>query len=146
MVARVVPMIGLACGLSACATLVNPPPAAPDAAVMSSSLKRDIAIRLPRAAAPPLGFIGFCKRSPDQCAVPEGSPHSVEYSAETWKALEEVNTSVNLSMTFENDKAHYGLDEFWTIPTDGYGDCDDYVLTKRRNLVERGFPVSALPI
>jgi len=32
----------------------------------------------------------------------------------------------------------------WTIPTDGYGDCDDYAVTKRKELLDAGFPVSAL--
>lgn len=39
---------------------------------------------------------------------------------------------------------HYGRAEYWTIPTDGYGDCDDYALTKRKQLQEIGFPAAAL--
>ena len=36
--------------------------------------------------------------------------------------------------------------EKWSYPDDGYGDCEDYVLLKRRLLAARGFPESTLLI
>ena len=36
--------------------------------------------------------------------------------------------------------------EKWSYPDDGYGDCEDYVLLKRRMLIEAGWPRSALLI
>ena len=38
----------------------------------------------------------------------------------------------------------YGRVEFWTYPKSGKGDCDDYVLLKRKLLMKRGWPGSAL--
>jgi len=32
----------------------------------------------------------------------------------------------------------------WTIPTDGYGNCKDYALAKRKDLAAAGFPILAL--
>ena len=32
----------------------------------------------------------------------------------------------------------------WDYPSDGYGDCEDYVLLKRKMLMEEGFPRQAL--
>ena len=45
-----------------------------------------------------------------------------------------------------DDQRHYGRAEYWNIPTDGYGDCEDYALTKRRDLIAAGFPAQALRI
>jgi predicted transglutaminase-like cysteine proteinase len=41
---------------------------------------------------------------------------------------------------------HHGLVEKWSYPDDGYGDCEDYVLLKRRMLMEAGWPREALLI
>ena len=62
----------------------------------------------------------------------------------TWKTLSRINRKVNDSIWPEDDLKHYGRAEYWTIPTDGYGDCDDYAVTKRKELLDAGFPVSAL--
>jgi predicted transglutaminase-like cysteine proteinase len=43
-----------------------------------------------------------------------------------------------------DDIKHYGRAEYWTIPTDGRGDCDDYAVTKRAQLIAAGIPASAL--
>ncbi len=45
-----------------------------------------------------------------------------------------------------DDQTHYGRAEYWNIPTDGFGDCEDYALTKRRDLMTAGFPAPALRI
>ena len=34
--------------------------------------------------------------------------------------------------------------ERWSYPDDGYGDCEDYALLKRRILIEAGWPREAL--
>jgi predicted transglutaminase-like cysteine proteinase len=44
------------------------------------------------------------------------------------------------------DLDHYGVVEKWTYPDDGYGDCEDYVLLKRRMLMQAGWPREALLI
>ena len=36
--------------------------------------------------------------------------------------------------------------EHWSYPDDGYGDCDNYVLLKRKMLIEAGWPREALLI
>jgi predicted transglutaminase-like cysteine proteinase len=42
------------------------------------------------------------------------------------------------------DMDHWGVAEKWSYPDDGYGDCEDYVLLKRRMLAEAGWPLSSL--
>jgi predicted transglutaminase-like cysteine proteinase len=44
------------------------------------------------------------------------------------------------------DLDHWGVVEKWSYPDDGYGDCEDYVLLKRRLLMEAGWPREALLI
>ncbi len=45
-----------------------------------------------------------------------------------------------------DDKRHYARAEYWNIPTDGLGDCEDYALTKRQALMAAGFAEPALRI
>jgi len=42
------------------------------------------------------------------------------------------------------DLEHWGVVERWNYPDDGYGDCEDYVLAKRRLLIQAGWPREAL--
>ena len=44
------------------------------------------------------------------------------------------------------DLEHWGVVERWSYPDDGYGDCEDYVLLKRRMLIQAGWPRQALLI
>ena len=44
----------------------------------------------------------------------------------------------------EPDLEHWGVIERWSYPDDGYGDCEDYALLKRRMLIESGWPREAL--
>jgi predicted transglutaminase-like cysteine proteinase len=61
-----------------------------------------------------------------------------------WVMLRHVNTSVNDAIWPQSDQSHYKRLEYWMIPTDGYGDCEDYALTKKRDLMAAGLPESAL--
>ena len=42
------------------------------------------------------------------------------------------------------DLEHWGVVERWNYPDDGHGDCEDYVLAKRRLLIQAGWPREAL--
>lgn len=95
---------------------------------------------------PPAGFISFCMRLPGQCDASAASPVELALTAERWQQIQHVNTNVNAAIWPQDDEAHYGRAEYWTIPTDGYGDCDDYALTKRKALIEAGVPIRALRI
>jgi len=63
-----------------------------------------------------------------------------------WVKLRSANDLVNASTTPESDREHYGRAEYWSIVTDGFGDCEDYALTKRKNLIEQGVPSRSLRI
>ena len=67
-------------------------------------------------------------------------------TAQDWATLAQVNRDVNSSIWQEEDEKHYGRAEYWTIPTDGLGDCEDIALTKREKLISAGMPEPALRI
>ena len=92
----------------------------------------------------PAGFVSFCTRFPDQCKKPDDAPSTIALTSANWLTLEQVNNSVNRAIRPEDDEKHYGRAEYWNIPTDGYGDCEDYALTKRKALLDAGFPEPAL--
>ena len=57
-----------------------------------------------------------------------------------------VNNWVNETVKPETDLEHWGVVERWNYPDDGYGDCEDYVLQKRKMLIKAGWPREALLI
>jgi predicted transglutaminase-like cysteine proteinase len=97
-------------------------------------------------ASPPAGWLDFCGRHQEDCAVPGGGPDMMDLTPETWTVLEQVNASVNRRVKEVEDRKHYGRSEFWDYPSDGSGDCEDYVLEKRRQLIRAGIPAKAILI
>ena len=55
-----------------------------------------------------------------------------------------VNKRVNQTIKPLSDLEHWGVVEHWSYPDDGYGDCEDYVLLKRRMLIQSGWPREVL--
>ena len=72
-----------------------------------------------RLAKPPSGYIGFCQRFPDQCTAAADAPRQVHMTETLRHTLEAVNIAFNEAFVAEDDTAHYGKEEYWTIPTDG---------------------------
>jgi predicted transglutaminase-like cysteine proteinase len=95
---------------------------------------------------PPIGWVQFCEARPWECNVERVQPRDVQYTAQAKRELERINRFVNDRIKPLTDLEHYGVVEKWTYPEDGYGDCEDYVLLKRRMLMQLGWPRSALLI
>lgn len=93
---------------------------------------------------PPVGYVQFCEDFPADCVVTT-APRRVELTEASWRELVDVNDMVNQSITPVTDQELYGVPEYWTYPVTA-GDCEEYVLLKRRVLIERGWPASALLI
>jgi predicted transglutaminase-like cysteine proteinase len=94
---------------------------------------------------PPYGFVNFCERMPRECA--QGSQEDQRFFASPARLaeLDAVNRSVNHEIEPVTDLELYTMTDYWTIPT-ARGDCEDYVLLKRKRLMELGWPASALLI
>jgi predicted transglutaminase-like cysteine proteinase len=97
-------------------------------------------------ARPPIGWVQFCADRPHECEVAPTMPRDVVLSTKAWKDLVRINNRVNENIKPMTDLDHYGVVEKWTYPDDGYGDCEDYVLLKRRMLIDAGWPREALLI
>jgi len=66
-----------------------------------------------------------------------------------WSTINKVNDKVNRAIARRTDAENYGQIDHWATPLalgQKYGDCEDYVLEKRRALLEAGLPLSALSI
>jgi predicted transglutaminase-like cysteine proteinase len=97
-------------------------------------------------ARPPIGWVQFCADRPQECDVAPTVPRNVVLSTKAWKDLVRINKRINETIKPMTDIDHYGVVEKWAYPDDGYGDCEDYVLLKRRTLMEAGWPREALLI
>src|SRR5215216_1718165 len=95
-------------------------------------------------ATPPIGFIDFCRRNPNEC-LPTDSTAKVLLTEERWRYLSEVNAYVNSIIEPSSDQELYAVPERWDYPTTA-GDCEDYALLKKRYLERLGFSAGALPL
>ncbi len=94
----------------------------------------------------PIGWIEFCSDNPRECATSATLPRDVVLTNKAWKDLTRINKWVNETVRPITDQDHWGVIEKWSYPDDGKGDCEDYVLLKRRMLMQAGWPREALLI
>lgn len=96
---------------------------------------------------PPIGWRQFCSDNPRECAQPSNSrPRDIVMTTAVQRDLERVNRIVNDAIKPVTDLEHWGIIENWSYPIDGAGDCEDYVLLKRKLLIDAGWPRDALLI
>lgn len=94
----------------------------------------------------PIGWVEFCVEYKPECNTKPTTPRDVVLSPKAWTDLVHVNAWVNDHIKPLTDMEHWGVVERWNYPTDGYGDCEDYVLAKRQMLIKAGWPREALLI
>jgi predicted transglutaminase-like cysteine proteinase len=93
----------------------------------------------------PIGHYEFCKAQPAECKIRTRDLGPETMTGTLWEMLVDVNESVNRAVRPMNDFDIYGKDEVWAYPN-GVGDCEDYVLEKRRTLSSEGVSLSNLLI
>lgn len=96
-------------------------------------------------ALPPIGHVDFCRRHGGDCRPAPSRSNRVVLDAQRWEELQEVNDLVNRSIAPVTDLDLYGRLEHWAYPRTA-GDCEDYVLLKRKLLIDGGWPQGALLI
>ena len=89
-------------------------------------------------------WIRFCQQRPDECAVFSSGPTTITLTPQAWETLTRINRQVNAAIRPMTDMVHWGVEDHWGLAEDGYGDCEDYQLVKRRHLVAAGFSRRAL--
>jgi predicted transglutaminase-like cysteine proteinase len=110
-------------------------------AAMAYAPHTDITARpvMHTAALTPFAMQVFCAKSPRQCAG-GGGASQVTASGDLMALLSQVNRRVNGSITPRNDRG-----DSWQMNASS-GDCEDYVLTKRAQLIRKGVPAGSLRI
>jgi len=102
-------------------------------------------MRIYGSAMPPIGHIRFCRKHGADCRPQNKKQDRFALSPDRWNELVAVNSLVNRIVEPTADQELYGEIERWTYP-ENKGDCEDYVLLKRRMLIQRGWPASSLLI
>jgi predicted transglutaminase-like cysteine proteinase len=115
-------------------------------AASAAASERTVYVSVGGQARPPIGWVEFCNEHAKECATSASEPRDVVLTPKVWKDLVRVNRWVNESIKPITDMDHWGVVERWSYPDDGQGDCEDYVLLKRRMLMQAGWPREALLI
>jgi predicted transglutaminase-like cysteine proteinase len=93
----------------------------------------------------PIGHYEFCQTYRAECSVKSNDDTPAALTSKVWKLLVQVNSKVNAQIAPETDMDIWGKAEVWSYPTT-VGDCEDYVLLKRKLLNQSGLPMSDLLI
>ncbi len=100
-------------------------------------------IELGRPTLPPLTYTLFCLRYQGECRLRRffrGGP--IRLTDKRWADLREINRVVNLAIApARNELGLAG--ENWII-NPARGDCNDYAVSKRHELLQRGWPARVL--
>lgn len=91
----------------------------------------------------PIGHLDFCQRYHEECGAHPGVSPAAGLTQPLWDQLVDVNNRINAEIIPVTDSEYYNVGEFWDYP-DGYGDCEDFALAKRRELIELGWHPSTL--
>ena len=92
----------------------------------------------------PYGWLEFCNRYQGECASAASTGTDIDLTPANYRRISQVNRWVNSAIAAKADQDQWGVVDRWDYPSTGQGDCEDYVLLKRRLLIEEGFPRQAL--
>lgn len=101
-------------------------------------------IRFDAPILPPMAFTQFCQRYVNECKPRHlafrGS--RLKLNAERWSDLAQVNRDVNAAIRPQPNLDGLAGEKWLLNPASG--DCNDYAVTKRHELLMRGLPARAL--
>lgn len=92
----------------------------------------------PTKAAPPIAFDLYCLRNVAEC--PSTGARVVKLTPTVRATIERIHRQVNAEIRPRRD-----TNDVWSADV-RYGDCDDYVMTKRRRLIKAGVPATAMDV
>jgi predicted transglutaminase-like cysteine proteinase len=120
--------------------------AVPAMSTAQAASERELYITLGAPTRPPIGWVNFCVEYAPECDTKPLEARDVVLTPKAWRDLSEINKWVNESVWPITDMDHWGVIDRWNYPDDGYGDCEDYVLLKRKMLMRAAWPRQALLI
>ena len=106
-----------------------------------SNLLMPIEVASPTLA--PFQHVRFCLRYPSDCKPDPTENKRIDLNEQNLELLKRVNHSVNVYINPRPKSYGPYLGEGWTIGPE-MGDCNDYAVTKRHQLLESGLPSKAL--
>jgi len=112
------------------------------AAVCGQTSSAGTVMQVTGQAFPPPAFKSFCALERALCST-RGSKKVVELTSARRLELSEVNSAVNHRIAERSDVATSGKADDWTVPSK-QGDCEDFAILKKSELIKRGWPASAL--
>ncbi|UAB90926.1 transglutaminase-like cysteine peptidase [Ruegeria sp. SCSIO 43209] len=100
-------------------------------------------IKLDREVQAPSGAKSLCKDYSWACANTRtsGLPEAQEK-----QIVKAINLRVNRRIRAVSDQNQYGTKEYWTLPMQGSGDCEDFALQKKFELMQNGLDPTKLLI
>ncbi|GEO83751.1 MULTISPECIES: transglutaminase-like cysteine peptidase [Alphaproteobacteria] len=93
----------------------------------------------------PIGHYEFCRLHRDECSIKSKPAALPRLTPHGWDVVRGINQTVNSTIIPVTDAEAYGREEVWAYPVDA-GDCEDFVLLKRKKLMEAGFSATDLLI
>ncbi len=97
-----------------------------------------------KSVAAPLGFDGVCDRYAWACA--RSAAARVTGAEAKLRLADRVNRAVNGQVREIADERQYRQREYWALPTARGGDCEDFALLKKRELIRAGIAPDNLRI
>ena len=91
----------------------------------------------------PFQHVRFCLRYPADCRSNQTEEERIDLTPETSELLERVNRVVNATIIPAQKSSGNELHEVWAIAP-YTGDCNDYAVTKRHELLRSWLPAKAL--
>ena len=89
----------------------------------------------------PFSFVKFCVDYPEDCPK-SGGPGRIKLTSERMVELASVNRAVNNVI---RPKADTSALRYWKLNVDE-GDCNNFAVQKRHELIQRGWPAAALAL
>ena len=100
---------------------------------------------VPKAEAKPIAaWVTFCQDYAPECAVDRNEPAQITLTPAVWTSIVTINRRINKSVEPMTDMEHLHVADRWDLAEDGFGDCEDYQLLKRRLLALSGLPRRAM--
>lgn len=115
------------------------------AAFCSHAWAIDRSMRTGAITTQPIGHYELCRRLSDECRQTTLSSRPVTLSQDLWARMVDVNDTFNAAVVPRTDMEMWGVPEYWSYPA-AEGDCEDFVLAKRKALMQYGVPAGSLLI
>lgn len=101
-----------------------------------------LALPVVRVEPPPSQYAAFCTANPGECDLRGATV--IDWTPEAAALVKRINRAVNGEVRLLSDLECRGVEELWSYPSGGYGDCEDFALEKRRRLAAAGLPAGAM--